>query len=537
MSRMSGGHRLAACSQLLLVLAWLATASGCTGSSEPARSDTPDRVDAGQPSGPICGIDLQLWALEDEELVVPLACASGMALPRTELELEDAPLALTLDREAGELRWKPALDQAGDHTVKLRLGAAEVGTLRIGVAERFEHPENVPIVDPRAYAHELGLPVFHIEAGQGLNPDAHTPVHMVYEGREIPGTAAKYRGSTSINYPKRSFTFKFDKHAPFVDEARGFRGVRRLVLTTNFDDNSGLRQRLAFMLWNKLAQEHVQIRTFNAVVYLDGQYLGLYQVTDHVDDDLLREQGFPDGVNLYKARTHSANFRMTDDKGRPKTSLRAGYTKEAGLPEDGEPGAYADLESLVDWIANAPPDAFFEAYDARLLRRDFEDWLVFAHMINAGDTTNKNCYLIHDARHDAPDTRWRFVPWDFDVSYGQGFATKRLPANVLELDKLAKRNELFERQLTDPRLREPLLERYRDVLKGPWPLEEIVSTLDGWAAEIERAAQRDEVRWRETYLMYWATQRMDINRNTHVEEVAYIRRWLHERWSALEAGL
>jgi hypothetical protein len=55
---------------------------------------------------------------------------------------------------------------------------------------------------------------------------------------------AKYRGSTSSNYPKRSFTFKFDKAAPFVDEARGFPNARRIVLTTNFDDNSNLRQRL-----------------------------------------------------------------------------------------------------------------------------------------------------------------------------------------------------------------------------------------------------------------------------------------------------
>jgi spore coat protein CotH len=313
--------------------------------------------------------------------------------------------------------------------------------------------------------------------------------------------------------------------------------VRRLVLTTNFDDNSSLRQRLSFALWNHLAPEHIQIRSFNAVVYLDGQYLGLYQVTDHVDDDLLRAAGLAAGVNMYKARTHAANFRSTDDKGKQKTALRAGYTKEEGFPEDGAEGAYDDLEALVDWIIHATPEDFFAEYDQRLARRDFEDWLVFTHLIAAGDTTNKNCYLIHDPRPDAPDSRWRFVPWDFNTSFGQGFATQRLPAEKFELDAQAKRNLLFERQLKDPRLRESILARYREVLAGPWTVDDLIASLDTWSAEIEGAALRDEVKWSEAYQAYWVQQRKDFNRNTYREEIEYLRQWIRTRWAFIGANL
>jgi hypothetical protein len=521
------------------IFALLIAAQGCSEAREPdARARDAREMDAADAaSPPHCGIAVQAWALETDSLVVPLACKSGAELPRDQIEVEALPDGAELDLDAAELRWTPGLDQAGNHRFRVRLPGRERGEIRIGVADRFEDPDNVPIADPHEYTHEFGVPVFHLGVGPDLNGDAHTPATLIYEGRDINGAAAKYRGSTSSNYPKRSFTFKFDKDAPFIDEARGFPNARRIVLTTNFDDNSNLRQRLSFTLWNKLAPEHVQIQSFNAVLYLDGQYLGLYQVTDHVDDDLLRAQGFPDDVNVYKARTHAANFRMIDDKGRQKRALWAGYSKDEGFPEEGQPDAYADLESLVDWIANAQPDDFFADYETRLDRRDFGDWLVFTHLIAAGDTTNKNCYLIHDARPDAPDPRWRFVPWDFNTSFGQGFATQRLPAENFELDRQSRRNAFFQRQLTDPRLREPMLERYREILKGPWALEDILAALDAWSHEIEGAALRDEVKWREAYPPYWELQRKDYNRNTYPEEIAYIREWLKTRWSFIASNL
>ncbi len=529
-----GGSRCFAPIAIAIALA----AYGCSDEHEPASDREPrDAGEDAAASAPRCGIDVRAWGLEKALLVVPLACDSGLELPRDEIAFEDAPPDLEFDRELGELRWTPALDQAGDHTIAVRLPGRERGKIRIGVADRFEDPENVPIVDPHAYTHEFGVPVFHLMVGPGLNANEHTPATLIYEGREIHGASAKYRGSTSLDYPKRSFTFKFDKAAKFVDEARGFPSARRIVLTTNFDDNSNLRQRLSFTLWNRIAPEHIQIQSFNAVVYLDGAYLGLYQVTDHVDDDLLRAAGLPRDVNLYKARTHAANFRWVDENGKPKKSLRAGYSKDEGFPEDGQEGAYADLESLVDWIANATPDDFFADYDARLTRRDFEDWLVFTHLIAAGDTTNKNCYLIHDPSPDAPDPRWRFVPWDFNTSFGQGFATQRLPAERFELDAQSKRNELFKRQLTDPRLREPMIARYREVLDGPWTMDDLLASLDAWSAEIEGAAQRDELKWSEVAHAYWVQQRKDFNRNTYLEEIEYLRQWIRTRWAFIAANL
>ncbi|HKU37264.1 MAG TPA: hypothetical protein VJR89_03935 [Polyangiales bacterium] len=64
-----------------------------------------------------------------------------------------------------------------------------------------------------------------------------------------------------------------------------------------------------------------------------------------------------------------------------------------------------------------------------------------------------------------------------------------------------------------------MLERYRELLRD--------ESLRTWSQEIERAALRDEVKWRETFRTFWS----DCNEfNTHPEEIAYIREWLQTRW-------
>lgn len=505
---------------------------------EASDSGSPDagEPDAGEldPAERPCVLERQAWGLEHEELIVSLACETGFVVDADAIELENVPDGATFDRDSLELRWTPALDQAGTYTIRVRLPERERGTIRIGVADRFEHQDNVPIADPIIHTEEFGLPVIHLGVSPDINDDAHTPATFVYRGRVYEGVQAKFRGSTSASYPKRSFTIKFDKDARFVDEARGFPGARRIVLSTTFDDNSYVRQRLAFELWNRMAPEHVQVHHFNAVVYVDNEYQGLYEVTDHINDDFLHGLGMPAKLNVYKARKRGANFRLTDSADELKKSITFGYSKEGGLPEAGTPGANADLEAMLNWIANTTEDSFVEGWEERLSRRSFEDWMVFTSLIGATDGTTKNYYLVHDAREDAPDTRWRVVPWDFNVSFGQNYQTEHRGFDNYPLDYFAKTNLVFERLLRVPRLREPALQRYREVLNDHWAIDEVLAMLDGWARENQRSAERDEVRWREEFLAYWAV-RPSIT--TSAEEIEYLRGWLADRWRFMSSQL
>jgi len=519
----------------LCAVALSLTAPGCGAAAEEADGSPEPDAGAGPPiAAARCEIDLDVWTVEGASLVVPLTCRDDLEHPSDAIRLRGLPAGAEYDRSARALRWTPALDQAGNYTIELAPSRHERGEIRIGVADRFDDPDNAPIEDPRRYTHEYGLPVLHLGVSSDLNDDAHTPATLTYLGRELAGVSAKFRGATSRKYPKRSFTVKLAKDDRFVDVSRGFPGARRIVLTTTFDDNSQLRQRLAYTLWNRLDPSHIAIASFNAVVYLDGQYQGVYLVSDHVNDDFLEAAGLARSVNVYKAREHDANFRLDELDGDPKSELYEGYTKEEGEPGADVEGAYDDLEALVEWVATASNDEFAREWADRLTRRDFEDWLIFCSLIAAVDSAGKNSYLVHDPSASAADPRWRYIPWDFNASFGQSYRTARRGPELYDISSFAKYNRLFERLLGDERLRGPLFERYRAALSGPWQLAEVQHTLDDWASEVEAAALRDELKWGEAYRSFYES-RMDTT--SHREEVEYLRGWIAERWSAIDGQL
>jgi hypothetical protein len=160
--------------------------------------------------------------------------------------------------------------------------------------------------------------------------------------------------------------------------------------------------------------------------------------------------------------------------------------------------------------------------------------LIFCSLIAAVDSAGKNSYLVHDPSARAADPRWRYIPWDFNASFGQSYRTGRRGPELYDIASFAKYNRLFERLLGDERLREPLFERYRAALSGPWQLADVQHTLDDWASEVEAAALRDELKWGEAYRSFYES-RMDLT--SHREEVEYLRGWIAERWSVIDGQL
>jgi spore coat protein H len=474
------------------------------------------------------------WLTEQDTVQIVLECGTGLALPGDAFQVQNLPPNAVFDPASRTLTFTPGLDQAGVYALDIGIsGASERGQVEVQVADRFDAPGNVA-VDPTTYTEEFGLPVLHLSVDPAINGEDYLPATITYRGHTFEGAEAKFRGTTSIRYPKKSFTLKFTKADRFAETIRlgGFTEKRKITLTTTFDDNSHLRARLAYELWNRIGAAHVQVRGFNAVAYVNGEFAGMYLVADHIDRHLMEDSGlFQDG-NLYKARTHDANFRLTrfDDPQDPKLSLSEGLTKEEGTPLEGEPGATADLEALVRWVATATPELFEAELGARVMPREYEDWWLLVSLISAGDSAGKNSYHYRDPRPEAPDARFHVVPWDFNDSFGQTWYTDRAGREASRpLEELASYNLLFERLLAGSVTREPLLARYGAVLANEWELGSVLQSFDRWAAENETVALRDESKWAASYAAAFADYRSSFT--THVEELAYVRQWIVDRWT------
>lgn len=481
--------------------------------------------------------------LEQDALTLNLSCAVEGASPSSWI-LENVPEGAEFDGTTGTLNWKPGLDQAATYSLQARaMPWEEVATLDIAVVDRVEAADNQPLVDPTTYHEEFGLPVLHLNTDPGVNDDEYTPATIIYRGHTYTGAEAKFRGATSRWYPKRSFTLKFTKQDKFSDPDRagGFNEKRKIVLITSFDDNSYLRQRLGYELWNRLDPNgHIRVQAYNAVLYLNGEYHGLYTIADHIDGFLMEDFGYNQDGNLYKARDYDANWRRTSgvnftDEGEalPKATLHDGFTKEEGMPEEGQPGAFDDLDAFVAWAADSSNEEFAATIDTTIARKEYEDWWIWVSFINAADSAGKNSYHYRDPLR--ADSLWHCVPWDLNASFGQDWQTLRSGADGSPPDAWFKYvNNLFFRILEDPTLGPALEARYAEELQGPFATDVVLDLFDSFAAEIEQSALRDEQKWQEKYRNYmlWQ-QRTDFT--TFQEELEYVRQWILDRHAYIDS--
>ncbi|WP_224243137.1 CotH kinase family protein [Hyalangium gracile] len=495
--------------------------------------------DAGTPEGPRatrCEPEggARRWLLEGETLTVTLRCAKGLAGPDLRFAVSPLPAGASMDEATGTFRWTPGKDQAALWTLTLtERSTGETGTLEVGVVDNWQAPGNVPVVDPAKYPEEYGLPVFHLFFEGQLTAGGYRPAQLVYRGHRYT-MEAKYRGATSSVFPKRSFTFKFAEDELFDEPTQaGGRFVkrRRVVLITPFNDNSYIRPRLAFDLWNRMSPDHIQLETFSAVVYRNGSYWGVFTAADHVDDDLMERHGLSKKGDLFKAVDADANFARVDSEGLPKTTLHQGFEKSEGKPPEGWPHAFDGLDALTAFVADSTSLTFREQRGQLMDVQDYEDWWIFNTLIHGTDSSAKNAYHFQ-AREPSRPTR--FIPWDLDASFGQGWDTRRHPSGALP--DFASDNLLFARMLQDPLISGPMRERYRQLLQGPLSKAEVLELIDGYVREFDASARRDEARWGQQYRTFerWA-DRTDFT--TYAEEVEYIRRWVDQRWDLLERRL
>lgn len=468
------------------------------------------------------------WIEEGEPLTITVHC-TGAAAP---LRLGPLPEGAIFEESTGLLTWTPTLAQAGVYALTVSVPATgEKAGVKIGVADKFDDPDNMP-VDPVTYPEEYGLPVFHLAVDPAISDLDYTPATIRYRGH-LYKAEAKYRGASSLGYPKKSFTLKFEKADKFTEPnfpPGGFRNKRKVTLTTTFDDNSYVRQRLSFQVWNRLDPAHIQVQNYSAVVFLNGRYHGLYAVTDHVDGYLMEDHGLLQDGNLYKAVTHDANFKLVrHTSGLPKALLSEGYEKKEGLPLAGEPGAFDDLIDLASFVATSDTDTFAGEIGGRINVKEYQDWLITCTAILARDSLGKNSYHYHDPSSSGP---WRVVPWDFNASFGQTWQTRRDPATA-DPDGLVSINRLFTRFMTEPAFSTALKARYDSALKKEISQASVLAAFEAMVREVEPCARRDERKWRARYLTYggWAT-RMDFT--DFDGEVAYVRQWIKDRWDWLD---
>ncbi len=459
---------------------------------------------------------LNLYAVEGDAVSWQVACSDH---PDAVLSLASPPGNATWS--ANTLAWTPPLDAAGRYDLDLVAdidGSGVPVTATLWVSDNWRDPGN-SLVDPVKYSEEDGVPVLNMDLPPQTNYDVDTPGNLYWQGHQY-AVGVQYRGASSSYYPKHSYSVHFDATDEF--DAPGWHHRRNISITSTFDDNTYIRQKMCYDLWSSLSTTHPVFQTKMVVLYLNDVYEGLMLISDHVDGQWEHDNGYSNTGALYKAIDHSANLDVKWNGSR-KSSLDEGYEKKSGSATD-----WTDLEDLEKFVGTSD-DATFEAnLDTTMSRDDFMDWWVFVRFVDAGDSAGKNSYLYRDPLD--PVGIWHYTPWDFNHSMGQDWETVRVDAT--DSDDFTENNKFFERAFALPDLAPEMTSRMRTALDGPFAKAAVLQHYDDEYAIIDAAARRDWDKWADQYDSYWGW-RGDLN--DYDGEVAYLKQWASDRWDYMDS--
>jgi len=481
-------------------------------------------------SGDLCQPELRLDDpnfVEGDAVQFSFGCGSGASRAAYTVQLEPLPDGAGFHQDSWEMSWNPDYSQGGRYDLLLSVQSVadpgafpESAVATFWVADALGHPDNIP-VDPLSYTEEMGLAVFHLFPSSTPS-SSHVPAEIIVYG-EAYQAEMKVRGAVSVYYPKQSYTLRFSDE-DLDGDPWGMGNKDHLYVVTPFDDNSYVRQKLAYDLWQGMADhwqaERLVPRTFFGVVYLNGQYHGLYLMTDRPDDHFAQEMGLSSDGNLYKSVNHDANFYRTNASGGTKSTLHDGYEKKEGTPAEGEPDAYWDLDQLVAFSADSSDEEFVAAQDDWIRVDEFMDWFLFVHWSSSDDSAGKNAYLYNN-----PDAfEFRYCPWDFNHSFGQGWYTYRISSEAYS--DYTWNNGIFKHHQRHPDTSVELWDRFH-AMQNDGPLNEdwMVELMDAYYDQIHPAAERDWSHWGASFSSYWGSS----NTNDYEQERAYLYQWLQER--------
>lgn len=131
-----------------------------------------------------------------------------------------------------------------------------------------------------------GLPMLYL-TGDTTGMTKDDTVDLAYVYGELSGTASvKWQGSSSLKWPKKNYTIKFDNAFEVVE---GWGAQKKYCFKANFIDFSHARNVVSGKLWGKVVKSRVNVSDklsalpnggaidgFPCIIMLNGKFHGLY---------------------------------------------------------------------------------------------------------------------------------------------------------------------------------------------------------------------------------------------------------------------
>lgn len=256
------------------------------------------------------------------------------------------------------------------------------------------------------------LPEFRIELSEAaldtlrLVSDAEDPRQDTYvkatlrhadEVVENVGLRIKGEGSFQQIDAKPAWKLKFDEFVP--DQT--FRGLKRLTLNNLFEDASFIAERLAYDVYR--AASLPAPRCNNALVYVNGEFYGVYANVEAEDKPFLRRWFSDVSGNLYEEG---------------QSDFVPGAETTFNLETNETSNDRTDLVGLIAAVDAATPATFLDELGAHVDLQNFLRFTAVEAAVNQWDMYAYIVFWVNNLRlyREPRAGKFHFIPWGHDLS-------------------------------------------------------------------------------------------------------------------------
>lgn len=358
----------------------------------------------------------------------------------------------------------------------------------------------------------------------------------------------KYRGSSAMQYEKKSFAVKLlnDKGKSLDANLFGIRKDDAWILDAMAIDRLRMRNRVNFDIWNEMSstpyptdyERRNGTKGLFVELFINGKYHGLYCFTDKVNRKLLgvKKAEVKEGDNtpptirgvMYKGEQWS------------NATLLWGYNEESmygetwngwelDYPDDYPcPEAYTPMKDFVDYCVKSSDEEFKDGINKRFYWQNFVDFHIFLLAEGLRDNHGKNTFM---SIADIQKGRCLMVtPWDLDCSLGGNYDGEYY--DYMATNDLLIPNNLLYRlwggNVSD--YKSAVASRWRELRKTSLSDEAFCARLDAYAKTlIESGAWERECEM-------WNNNPVELQKDL-AKEMEYVKSWYRRNAINLESNI
>jgi spore coat protein H len=234
------------------------------------------------------------------------------------------------------------------------------------------------------------------------------------------------RGRTSANHEKKSYGLELWKDCYKNDSSASLLGMHSCedwILDAMYIDPLRMRNKLSFELWGKMCSHgevspwktpDPGIRSEYIELFINQNYMGLYTLSERLDETLLNLYKGPEGFEglIYKAIGNgivSSIYETYNDKP-GESMIWEGW--EQVFPD--QLACWQPLLELRNTLLSEDDEFFRENIESLLNLDCAAEYYIFVNMLLAYDNIVKNHYLIRYPY----ESQFLMHPWDLEATWG-----------------------------------------------------------------------------------------------------------------------